>query len=124
VKDRRGKHDGLRREVGVLGVLTILVGRRMREIGIRVALGAQRQRVLRFVVVLGLRPVVVGLTLGIAASAGLTRLLESQVYGVSTLDPWAFLVPSAIFLLAAGVVCRWPAHRAAAVDPASMLRVE
>jgi putative ABC transport system permease protein len=96
----------------------------MREIGIRVALGAQRQRVLRFVVVLGLRPVVVGLTLGIAASAGLTRLLESQVYGVSTLDPWAFLVPSAIFLLAAGVVCRWPAHRAAAVDPASMLRVE
>jgi predicted permease len=110
--------------VGVLGVLTILVGRRMREIGIRVALGAQRQRVLRFVVILGLRPVVAGLLLGIVVSLGLTRLLASQLYGVSALDPWAYVVPSLAFLLTAGTVCRWPARRASRVDPASVLREE
>ncbi len=110
--------------VGVLGVLALLVGRRIKEIGIRMVLGAPPGQILGFVVVKGMRPVLIGLVLGIAASAGLTRFLESQVYGTSTLDPLAFLLPSTCFLLASLVACQWPARRATHLDPASVLRSE
>jgi predicted permease len=110
--------------VGVLGVLSILVSRRTREIGIRMVLGAQTGEITRFVLAKGLRPVVWGLLLGTAISVGLTRFLESQVYQTSTLDPLAFLLPSAAFLLTALIACQLPARRATRLDPASVLRVE
>jgi len=110
--------------VGVLGVLTILVGKKMREIGIRIVLGAQPQEILRFVLTRGMRPVFIGLVLGIGASVALTRFLESQVFGTSTLDPLAFVLPSLGFLVAALIACQWPAKRAVRLDPASVLRVE
>ena len=110
--------------VGVLGVLTVIVGGRMREIGIRMVLGAPPRQVLGFVLAKGMRPVIIGLVLGTATSAGLTRFLESQVYGTSTLDPLVFLLPSTCFLIASLVACQWPAKRAARLDPASVLRAE
>jgi ABC-type antimicrobial peptide transport system permease subunit len=87
-------------------------------------LGAPPRQVLGFVLTKGMRPVVIGVVLGIAASAVLTRFLESQVYGTSTLDPLAFLLPSFCFLIAVFVACQWPAKRATRMDPASVLRAE
>ena len=108
--------------VGVVGVLTLIIGRRMQEIGIRMVLGADSKSVLSFVTKKGMRPVVFGSVLGLVAASGLTRFVSSQIHGVSPLDPYAFLVPASVFLVAAIVACQLPARRAASVDPATVMR--
>jgi predicted permease len=110
--------------VGLFGVLSYIVAQRTSEIGIRIALGAQREEVLRLVMFDGLRPAVVGLALGIAASAGAARLITSMLYGTRPLDPEVFALVSATLLAVAILACAVPAWRASRLDPVTALRME
>jgi predicted permease len=110
--------------VGLYGVLAYLVTQRTGEIGIRMALGARRERVLRLVLIDGLRPALLGLVIGIAASLAVTRLISSVLYGTSPLDPSVFLSVVATLLISATGACLLPAWRAAQIDPMCALRAE
>jgi putative ABC transport system permease protein len=106
------------------GVLSFLVGQRQGEIGIRIALGAQREQVLRATLFDGLRPALFGLVLGLAASAGAARLLRSMLYQTQPLDPVVFAGVAAILLLVAVLACTAPAWRASRLDPMQALRTD
>jgi putative ABC transport system permease protein len=95
--------------VGLYGVLAYLVTQRTGEIGIRMALGARRERVLRLVLIDGLRPALLGLGIGIVLSLGVARLIGSVLYGTSPLDPSVFLSVVAILLISATGACLLPA---------------
>lgn len=110
--------------VGLYGVLAYLVTQRTPEIGIRMALGAERERVLRLVLLDGLRPALVGLAFGIAASLAVTGLIRSVLYGTSPLDTSVFVSVILTLLLAATAACLVPAWRAARIDPMHALRSE
>jgi putative ABC transport system permease protein len=110
--------------VGVSSVMAYSVSLRTHEIGVRMAIGAQRSNILNLVVFGGLRLIASGIVLGLVASYGLTRLLASQISGVSTTDPATFGVV-AVFVVAAGIAaCLIPARQAASVDPLVALRNE
>jgi len=110
--------------VGLYGVLAYLVTQRTQEIGIRMALGAERERVLSLVLLDGLRPAFIGLGLGIAASTAATRLIRSALYGTSPLDATVFVSVIATLLVTALAACLLPAWRAARIDPMQALRTE
>jgi len=110
--------------VGLYGVLSYLMTQRTGEIGIRIALGAQREQVLRQMLGDGLRPALYGLVLGLAASAGAVRLIQSMLYGTRPLDPEIFAAVTATLLLVAALACLIPAWRASRIDPMQALRTE
>jgi predicted permease len=110
--------------VGLYGVLSYLVTQRTPEIGIRMALGAERGRVLRLMLLDGLRPALVGLGLGLAASVAITRLIRSVLYGTSPLDATVFILVILTLLLASTGACLVPAWRAARIEPMKALRSE
>jgi predicted permease len=110
--------------VGLFGVLSYIVAQRTTEIGIRVALGAQRESVLRLVLVDGLRPALLGLALGIAGSVGASQLIRSMLYDTRPLDPSVFFGVAAILLCVACAACLIPAWRASRLDPMAALRTE
>lgn len=107
---------------GIYGVLSYLVTQRMREIGIRLALGARPESVFRLVLRNGLTLTVAGLTIGLAASFFLVRVMRSILYEVDSSDPVAVISVSALLLATALVACWRPARRAMQVDPVSLLR--
>lgn len=109
---------------GLYGVLAYLVTQRTSEIGIRIALGAQRPQVLRLMLIDGLRPAFFGLLLGLAASVGLTRLIGSMLYETKPLDPAVFSAVAGALLVIAALACMLPAWRAACLDPMQALRTE
>jgi putative ABC transport system permease protein len=110
--------------VGLYGVLSYLTAQRTGEIGVRMALGAQREEVLRLMLGDGLRPALYGLTLGLAASIGAVRLIQSMLYGTQPLDPAIFASVAASMLVVAALACLVPAWRASRIDPMQALRTE
>ena len=110
--------------IGVYGVLSYSVNQQTREIGIRMAMGAQTERVLKLVVGQGMRLAGAGLLLGLIVAFGAMRVLSTLLYGVSAHDPLTFISVSLILALAAGLACFIPARRATKVDPIIALRYE
>jgi predicted permease len=110
--------------IGLYGALTFAVSQRIREIGIRVALGARTVDVLRLIVGEGLRLIAAGLLIGVLAAFAATKLMKSVLYGVSATDPLTFVVIAAGLLIAGLLACWIPARRAAKVDPLQALRYE
>jgi predicted permease len=110
--------------IGIFGVMSTVVGRRIREIGIRLALGASKPDIVRLVLGKSMLPVVIGAVVGCAACIGVARLLDALLYGVSALDPWA-LGGALLLVLSIGVlVTLAPARRALVVEPMTTLRYE
>ena len=110
--------------VGLFGVLSFLVAQRTTEIGVRIALGASRERIMRQMLRDGLRPAVYGLLLGLAASAGVARLIQSLLFGTKPFDLTVFVLVSVTLLLVAALACALPAWRASRLDPMRALRTE
>jgi putative ABC transport system permease protein len=110
--------------VGIYGVISYVVGQRTHEIGIRIALGARRGDVLRLILGQGTRLIVLGIAIGIGGAVGLTRLMASQLFQVSSTDPLTFAVVALTLVLVALAACYVPARRAAKVEPMVALRYE
>jgi predicted permease len=109
---------------GLYGVLAYLVTQRTSEIGIRIALGAKREQVLRLMLVDGLRPALAGIVVGLAGSAAAVRLIESMLYETKPLDVTVFFAVTATLLAVAALACMIPAWRASRLDPMQALRTE
>ena len=105
-------------------MLSYLVQQRTSEIGVRIALGAQREQVLRLMLLDGLRPAVIGLGLGLLGGAMASQLIRSMLYGVRPLDATIFVAVAVVLLLVAAVSCLMPAWQASRLDPMRALRVE
>ena len=110
--------------IGIFGVVAHSTEQRTREIGIRMALGADSQRVLGYVVTSGLRPVLIGLLIGIAGSLAAGRLLASVLFHVTATDPVTFTLATVVLGLVAVMACLGPARKATRVDPMIALRTE
>jgi putative ABC transport system permease protein len=110
--------------VGIYGVMTYAVGRRSREIGIRLALGARAGEIYRLVLGEGLGVAGVGIAIGLLASAALTRAVSKLLFEVSTTDAATFIIVPALLLAIAALACFVPARRAARVDPSVTMRTD
>ena len=110
--------------IGIYSVLAYSVRRRVREIGVRMALGAQRGDILRMILGQGTKLALIGAGIGIAGALAMTRLMSSQLFGVTATDPLTFLSVSALIVVVALLACYIPARRATKVDPMVALRYE
>jgi putative ABC transport system permease protein len=110
--------------LGIYGVVSWSVTRRRNEIGVRMALGATSGNVQRMVVAQGLRPVLAGLALGIAAALASGRVLSSLLFGVSPRDPWTIGTVVVVLATVAALACYIPARRTTLADPLDALRYE
>jgi len=110
--------------IGIYGVISYAVSQSTRELGIRIALGAQKLDVLKLVLAQGMMLALIGVVLGVAGSVGLTRLMQTLLFGVTPTDPIIFAGVSVLLLLVALVACYLPARRALKVDPMVALRQE
>ena len=110
--------------IGIYGVMAFTVAQRTHEIGLRMALGAGREQVLRLVLTEGMMLALAGLALGLVGACFVGRAMRSMLYGVGTVDPRAFALVAAALLTSAGLACYLPARRAAKVEPMMALRYE
>jgi putative ABC transport system permease protein len=110
--------------IGLYTVIAHSVSQRTQEIGIRIAIGATARDIRRLVLLQGMLPLAVGLTIGLAASFAVNRLLKSQLVQVSPADPVTLIVASGVLILAATLGCMLPVRRAMRVDPVIALRHE
>jgi putative ABC transport system permease protein len=110
--------------IGIYGIVAYSVSQRTHEIGVRLALGAQRRDVLRMVVSQGMTMTVTGAVAGFMLSLALTRVMSSLLFGVTAADPITFTVIPIVLLLVALAACYFPARRATRVEPVTALRQE
>jgi ABC-type antimicrobial peptide transport system permease subunit len=110
--------------VGLFGVMSYLAAQRTTEIGIRVALGAKREQVMRKMLLDGMRPAVFGLLVGLAASLAAGQLMRDLLYEIKPLDPAVYAAVAAALLAVAAFACALPAWRASRLDPVQALRAE
>jgi putative ABC transport system permease protein len=110
--------------IGIFSVMAYTVSLQTHEIGIRLAMGAQRSDVLRMVLKKGLTLIVAGTVAGLAVSSAVMRLMASQIWGVSTMDPWTFSVVATLVVIVGLTASLFPAHRATQVDPLVSLHYE
>jgi ABC-type antimicrobial peptide transport system permease subunit len=110
--------------VGIYGVIAYVVSQRRREIGIRAALGAQRGELQRMFVRHGLALAGIGIVVGLAAAATLTRLMSTLLFGITPLDPFTDVAVAVVLTTATVLASYVPARRAASVDPVEALTVE
>jgi ABC-type antimicrobial peptide transport system permease subunit len=110
--------------VGIYSVLAYTVRQRVREIGIRMALGAPVKGVLRMIVIEGLKPTLAGVVLGLALAAALVRVMATLLFGVSQYDPGTFSMVALLMLVVGIIATLVPAYRATRVDPIVTLRSE
>jgi ABC-type antimicrobial peptide transport system permease subunit len=110
--------------IGVYGVISYLVSERTREIGIRLALGAQKSNILRVILQQGLKLAVVGAGVGLLCAVIVSHLMASLLYGVQPTDLLSFAGVAALFIGVALLACYLPARRATRVDPIQALRAE
>jgi putative ABC transport system permease protein len=109
---------------GLFGVLSYMAAQRTREIGIRIALGAQREQVLQLMLVDGIRPALVGLAIGLAAGIAAARLLRSMLYETQALDVSVFAAVAILLLFVAIIACMLPAWRTSRLDAMQALHTE
>ena len=110
--------------VGLYGVVAYAVSQRTREIGLRMAIGAQRGDVLRMVVGGGMKLATLGVAIGLVTALWLARYVASMLFGVTSLDPVSYSVTAAVLLTVSAIACYIPARRATTVDPVVALRAE
>jgi putative ABC transport system permease protein len=110
--------------IGIYGVISYTVSQRRREVGIRLALGAQRGDVMQMLLRQGAKTALVGVAIGIAAALGLTELMRGLLFGVSAQDPLTFVAVAALLMSVALLASYIPARRAMLVDPVVALRYE
>jgi putative ABC transport system permease protein len=110
--------------VGIYGVVSYAVASRTREIGLRMALGAMRGEVMRWVFSKGLPPAVIGLVVGVCGAIAIATALRSLLFGITPTDPLSLVAVGVVLLLTSGVACYFPARRASRMDPVMALRHE
>jgi ABC-type antimicrobial peptide transport system permease subunit len=110
--------------IGIYGVISYAVSQRNREIGVRLALGAQPGELQRLFVLQGLMPAGAGVAIGMGAALGLTRLMSSLLFGIGPLDPFTYVTGAFVLITAAVLASYLPGRRASRVDPLVALRQE
>jgi putative ABC transport system permease protein len=110
--------------IGVYGVMSLIVSERTREVGVRLALGAQPAELLRMIVGQAAKLAAAGVAIRIVAAALITPLLDSQLYGIESFDPATFIIVPLALLLIAAMAALVPARKAMRIDPLAALRIE
>ena len=110
--------------IGIYGVVSYSVACRTRDIGLRMALGALRSDVMRWIFAIGFRPVLFGLVAGLSVAVVIGRALRGLLYGITPTDPVSLSLVALVLLLAAALACYLPARRASGLDPMIALRHE